>query len=190
MKFFRENKKGIAYRSATEGFTLIEMLVAIVVFTIAVVSMMVILGGGISDTNLAKDRLIASYLAQEQMEELRNFRDTQILYSQENWVDFLANNFKPCSEGDPCWFDFDNFTVTQCFDPNTCQPLQYNETTGEYLFDGSYPNSKFYRQFYSLDDGDKEVEIFSKIIWVHSGQKHEVIFSNILFNWMEPIILP
>ncbi|MEJ0001975.1 MAG: prepilin-type N-terminal cleavage/methylation domain-containing protein [bacterium] len=63
------------------GFTLVETLVAISIFTLSVLIMLSVLSKGISDTAYAKKKLIASYLAQEGIEYMRNMRDTYMLYS-------------------------------------------------------------------------------------------------------------
>ena len=47
------------------GFTLVETLVAISIFSMSLVALMSILGSGISDTNYAKQKIIAGYLTQE-----------------------------------------------------------------------------------------------------------------------------
>lgn len=65
----------------TTGFTLVEALVAISIFTTSILGLMTILGSGISDTNYAKNKITAEYLAQEGIEYVRNLRDTSVLYN-------------------------------------------------------------------------------------------------------------
>ena len=83
---FCKNKK-------ESGFTLIETLIAISIFSISIVTLMTVLSSGISDINYAKKKITATYLAQEGIEYARNQRDNYFLSSTTEWNDFaIANN--------------------------------------------------------------------------------------------------
>jgi Tfp pilus assembly protein PilV len=62
-----------------DGFTLIETLFAILIFSAALVSLLVIAGKGISATGQVKNETIAFYLAQEGLEVVRNIRDSNFV---------------------------------------------------------------------------------------------------------------
>src|SRR3989344_8568930 len=86
MRFFIKK-----YDKLSGGFTLVEMLVAVSILSISVVTLLNVLGSGIRDTGFAKERLTAGYLAQEGIEYIRNMRDTYVLYSaspQSGWEGF------------------------------------------------------------------------------------------------------
>lgn len=82
-KFFRQKNK---------GFTLVETLVSISIFTMSILGLLVILSGSINDTGYAKKKMVASYLAQEGIEYVRNLRDNAVLYDatspQAGWDSF------------------------------------------------------------------------------------------------------
>jgi len=59
-----------------KAFTLIEALVGISIILIAVVGPLSVTMKGINSIVQNKNRIIASYLAEEMVEELRNYRDT------------------------------------------------------------------------------------------------------------------
>src|SRR3990170_1749725 len=61
--------------SGSRGFTLIETLVALVIFTTSITVLISVTGSGVANTNYAKNKFIASYLAQEGVEMVRNIRD-------------------------------------------------------------------------------------------------------------------
>jgi prepilin-type N-terminal cleavage/methylation domain-containing protein len=67
-----------------KGFTLIEMLIAVSVMTIGIVGVYALVPQIISVTASNTDKLIASQLAREGMELVRNIRDTNWLKNA-NW---------------------------------------------------------------------------------------------------------
>ena len=69
-KFFKQKNK---------AFTLIETLVAISIFTMSILGLMSILASSISNTTYAKQKMTATYLAQEGIEYARNKRDNHFL---------------------------------------------------------------------------------------------------------------
>src|SRR3990167_10563893 len=91
------SKTGVDLRSK-RGFTLVETLVAISIFTVSILGLLSVLSGGISDTSYAKKKIIASYLAQEGIEYIRNMRDNYVLYpSNGTWNNFKAK-LSPCNQ--------------------------------------------------------------------------------------------
>jgi Tfp pilus assembly protein PilV len=83
-------------KQKNNGFTLVETLVAVSIFTMSILGLLIVLSGGISDTSYAKKKIIASYLAQEGIEYARNMRDTAVLYNatspQGGWNNFKSAN--------------------------------------------------------------------------------------------------
>ena len=96
IKFLKQKSKNETYPAKlkrSRGFTLVETLIAISIFSVSVVAMMSILGTGIYDTNYAKKKMAASYLAQEGIEYIRNVRDNDVLYTSatgNNWSTFIT----------------------------------------------------------------------------------------------------
>ena len=52
------------FKQKNRAFTLVETLIALSIFSVSIIAMMSILGGGIANTNYAKNKMTASYLAQ------------------------------------------------------------------------------------------------------------------------------
>jgi len=77
------------------GFTLVETLVAISIFTVSILGLVAVISDGVVSTRYAKQKIAASYLAQEGIEYVRNIRDREILYGQGNigirWGRFKDN---------------------------------------------------------------------------------------------------
>ncbi len=82
-KFFKKNNK-------SSGFTVIEALVAITIFVFSILGMFAVLGNNIKSVNYAKQKIEATYLAQEGLEYMRNQRDNYMVFG-DGWSSFVTN---------------------------------------------------------------------------------------------------
>lgn len=64
------------------GFTLLEVLIALAVITIIMGAALSLLWQVLGSSNVARSRLIATYLVQEGIEKVRNIRDSNWLYQR------------------------------------------------------------------------------------------------------------
>jgi prepilin-type N-terminal cleavage/methylation domain-containing protein len=71
------------------GFTLVETLIAIAVLSLAVTGPMTIAQKSIASAMYARDQVMASYLAQDAIEYVRNVRDTNRLTTGVSWLNKL-----------------------------------------------------------------------------------------------------
>lgn len=84
-------------KTRQSGFTLIETFVAIVVLTIAVLGPMTLLSRALQDSRYIRDEIIATFLAQEGVEQAIDFRNQGTLNSEEKTCWFkLGNNGYEC----------------------------------------------------------------------------------------------
>ena len=128
----------MANQNKKNGFTLVETLVAISIFSMTIVTMMSVLASGIADTTYAKQKTIAEYLAQEGIEYVRNMRDTSVLYnvsgSQAGWDAFKAAT-KTYPITNP---DFTGFTRTISMTPITLDEVRIFSTVSWTQGSGNY----------------------------------------------------
>ncbi len=191
-------------RNKNQGFTLVETLVAISIFTTSILVMMSILAKGISNTESAKRKVTATYLAQEGVEYMRNMRDTFVLYfgnSQTGWNNFHGKLIgASCFNAGGCYFDSYSLDYTNPSEPmayiflgppnSPQQPLWYDSATGIYSdgFTTGAMNSGYTRTIRATVVGSwpsNEMKITSTVTWTQGSGNYSVSFSENLFNWVE-----
>ena len=196
IKFFKQkNKQNKAFTRTLKrkhlvyGFTLVETLVAISIFTISILAIMSVLGKGMSDTNYAKKQMTATYLAQEGIEYIRNMRDTFVLSntnSANGWNDFL-NKISSCSLGIVCGFNstvsyIDPGSIFLCTDMSLCKLYLEN---GNYSINSTGTDSGFIRTISLVAISNDEIKINSTVSWQQGSGNYNVSFSENLYNWIE-----
>jgi type II secretory pathway pseudopilin PulG len=80
--------KGNKNKKIISGFTLIEALVAISLLMIAISSPIMLAQKGLSSSILSRDQMIASFLAQDGIESVKNIRDDTAINQQSTQISF------------------------------------------------------------------------------------------------------
>lgn len=90
------------------GFTIIEMIIAVFIFTLSLSALMVVSSRGLRAARTAQNQVIADYLALESIEIVRNIRDGELLDRDGvgDWSDLF--------DQDGCWTSQINGTTTGC----------------------------------------------------------------------------
>ncbi|OGI66253.1 hypothetical protein A3A95_02050 [Candidatus Nomurabacteria bacterium RIFCSPLOWO2_01_FULL_39_18] len=189
------------------GFTLLETLVAISIFVTSVLALLSILSQGISGANYAKRKIIASYLAAEGVEYIKNLRDTYVLYSASGAVGWNAFNTKVaggtfpsssvCATANGCYADDRNVSFSDSSLPmtdllllnctsTTCSnaPLLYNSSNGKYSYVGGV-NSGYSRKINVIQISPNETKVLSTVYWTQGSGTYNIVFSDNLFSWVE-----
>jgi len=77
------------------AFTVMEIMIAIFIFTMWMASIFMVLSSSININNLNKNQIIASNLAREQIDIIRNIRDSNYkTYHKYNWFPNEDNNYE------------------------------------------------------------------------------------------------
>ena len=189
--FYPKSKKGFTHTPKFGvtpkggGFTLVETLVAISIFTVSILGLLAVLSQGVSDIGYAKKKIIAEYLAQEGIEYIRNMRDTYVLYTiPGGWTAFKAD-IAPCGLPDKCGFD-NTLLLPDIFvcstNPEGCKLFEDN---GNYNTNSLGDDSGFVRTIYTDPIGQDGIKIFSTVSWTQGSGERSITFSENLFNWAE-----
>jgi prepilin-type N-terminal cleavage/methylation domain-containing protein len=190
----------------SRGFTLVETLVALAIFTTAVVGMISLTASGINDTRLAKNKIVATALSQEGIEMVRNIRDNYLLSAIPGNADDAWNNFRDqfagCADGnycdinptyvesnydDPssifktCSLTRSNPTVIQFNDETECR-LHYDVTTG-YFTDTQGTQTPFVRLINVFYPYSYETDVYSHVLWLQGDTVQKVTSRENLMKW-------
>ena len=76
-----------------KGFTLIETLVAIAIMMVAIAGPLVVVSKALIAANISKNQMVASYLAQDAIEEIRSLRDNALIDSTVGWNNWLVGTY-------------------------------------------------------------------------------------------------
>lgn len=166
----------------TGGFTIVETLVAITVLMIAIAGPLVIASKGLTAALYAKDQMIASLLAQESMEVIKNIRSNVIVDpSSTQWHLPLSQCTNSASTrcDASAMKDYPHLFTDAC--PVTGCPLYF---LGGYAPDLSNPAQQtiFTRYFYLTKVSDDEYTVDVVVTWYEGLISNELRLSSELTN--------
>jgi type II secretory pathway pseudopilin PulG len=152
IKMELKKNKGPARTGFRGGFTLLEALVAISILMMAVAAPITIAQRGLSSAVYSKNQMIASYLAQDAIEYVRNARDGVVINSS----NFDWNNLSVFGDKD---------TKTKCFSDSGCiiDTIAMDVSSAITQFDNEFLRKDIITGLYSYDSNDPVTD-FSRIV--------------------------
>lgn len=176
----------------SRGFTLIETMVAIAVVTITIIGPLYALQQGVVASYAARDRLVASALAQEGLEFVRGTRDSNYLYnlalppSPHSWFYGLdgTDNSPNCTAAAKCTVDTTRNLVSLC--SGACLPLNLSSAG---LYNHAPTSStniatRFTRTVTITSINSREMQVSVTVSWVTSKIPYTMTVSSIMQNWL------
>lgn len=170
-------------RQRVEGFTLIETLIAVLLLATALAGPLTIAAKGLSAALIARDQMVAFYLAQEGVEYVRFVRDSNKL-SGDPWL----TNLSACTGADGCTIEPSSADVDAC--SGTCPVLNRYENGNQVLFTyglGNATPQQFVRtiKLSTPPTGEiSEVVLSVTVTWrAQSGLTRTVVVRENLTDW-------
>ncbi|MFT6361578.1 MAG: prepilin-type N-terminal cleavage/methylation domain-containing protein [Candidatus Paceibacteria bacterium] len=172
-------------KQKNSGFTLIEMLVAVFIFTVSLTALMSITSRGLKASRQAQNQVIGNYLALEGIEVVRNIRDTALLSLNDvgTWQNVFDQNecLSQIGINSSCQFTLgSNIVLSPC---TTCN-VYFSETDFAYRHNQSqgYVDSGFTRRikFTAVPSNDSEIIVTVVVEW----DGGEVTYTQDLFLWL------
>jgi len=176
-----------------KGFTLLEVILAITVLTIAMGGSFALISQTIASVSTIQSKLTASYLAQEGIELVKNIRDN-------NWLKFQP--WDQGLEGGDCWEgDYQTgaypgySSLTSCPFPYQYDNLRFlgideNGFCGYSYFPG---NETIFKRKITISDKedlddppDGEIDrlkVSVEVIWKEKGKIQSIKAQEYLYNW-------
>lgn len=161
------------------GFTLIETLFAILIFTASIVSLMMLSGRSLASTKGSSDELAARYLAQEGIEVARNVRDSNFVSDQTDWL----TGIRDCTQSAPCSVDVAGVIPALVSCGGTCAPLTRDTTTGEYGNNALPDQTTFVRSVYADTTLGNQALVTVKVEWQQRTRSRTVELQTIITEW-------
>ncbi len=185
-------------KNTQAGFTIIETLVAIFILLISITGPLSFAQSGLRASFVARDQVVAFYLAQDAIETVKNIRDNNSLDGNDWLTDLEAAGCvstggqlnQPC-EIQTVLQQGSTKTLQACpgGNPGVCDPMRYHTGDKEYrlsddLSTGTVP-SKFSRTIYIHELSPSEVQIIVFVSWdtVFFADRRIIVQENI-YNWV------
>lgn len=182
------------YFNRTSGFTLVEVLVAVSVLSIAILATFTAVSNSMKVTNFTEDQITAYYLADEALEYIRNRRDGNAIQhvnalatgGSVAWLTNIAQvSGDPCSAGKVCYVDIPANTIGTCSSTAaSCPVLLYNASSGLYGY-VSGTATVYKRSITITAINSTEVSVRVQVSWTAQGITKDYTQILVLRNWAE-----
>jgi len=176
-----------------KSFTLLEVILAITVLTLAVGGSFVLISQTIASVSVVQSKLTASYLTQEGIEIIKNIRDN-------NWLKFQP--WDQSLEGGDCWEgDYQTLSppdyplLTSCPFPYQYDNLRFLgiDENGFYGYSYLSGNETIFKRKITISDKvdlddppDGEIDklkVSVEVLWKEKGKTQSITAQEYLYNW-------
>ncbi len=161
-------------RQLSSGQLMIESMIAMSILVVAIFSIFAFISRSISLNRVVSDQYVASYLAAEGIEIVRNIIDTNLMPPHcRAWNSGLAL-FEAEAEYD-----------SPALLPVSGEPLKFDDASGLYGY-GSGEKTRFYRtlELENIGNPISELRVNSLVKWTGRGNsKNQVNIEDHFYNW-------
>ncbi len=194
-----EHLSGVLHRS---GFTLIETIVSITIFAIAIIGPMTLSSNSIKATKDSRLHLEAIHLAEEGVEIIHNLRDNasaqDVSPNRVGWTSWVDGISTTCNTG--CVVDATSHNGSGLWGSQVVTPaggnneiVKYDENTGLYSQGpgaGGVPDSLFRRRITTTTVNARQTRITSVVSYpsTYGGLMRYATATDDIYNWY-PCIL-
>ncbi len=172
-----------------KGFTILELIIAVFVLTVGIIGAYVAVQSPLHYANVYKDQLVASYLAQEGVELVRNIRDTNWLqgFEADDWKAGLVASagFDGCDSDYFCEVDYnDTALLSSLVAASSGYKLRLDDNNF-YNYDAGDDLTNFRRKITitpEVYEGEERLRVTVSVFLGDSGSPL-VTAEEVLYNW-------
>ena len=158
-----------------KGFTVLELLAAILVITIGVLTAYSVTQRIFIQTIDSANRIHAVYLAKEGVEIVRNIRDTNWIEWSPGWDDGLgAGNWEA---------DYDDSNLTACSGACTFSNLRFLNIDGNGFYSYSAGTATRFKRRIGISIAVDKIEVEVEVSWQKRGKDYSLIVQENLYDW-------
>jgi len=172
-----------------KGFTLVETLVAIGILVVAITGAMSAAQSGLSSYLNSKNQAIAVNLAQESIEMIRAYRDSNRMVGND-WLESYASSGDPCEFGNTCELSVLNSTENKTCLASGCDYIKQDSTTGYYNYAAASTPTVFKRSIQifpiypvNCTTNCTEISVLVSVTWSKGGSIKQYKTRENLFSW-------
>jgi len=162
-----------------KGLSLIGILAAIFITSMGLVAALALANMSVKGAALGEMRLIASGLAQEGIEIVRDTRR-----ANSNWIDwewYGGGGTRSTSTDYYFTVQYDDESLTSISGPGTSLPLKI-DSNGFYQYD-SGTDGPFYREITLTKESFEQTKVIVEISWQLKGRDYTLIAEDHLWKW-------
>lgn len=157
------------------GFSLLETTIAIAILVSAIIGPMSLSSQSIRSASVARNTIIASNLAQEGIELVKNIRLNNRIDGKP-WTQGLG----PCGSVNGCFIDAKDLDVGAC--SANCVPLKFDDFLNLYTYD-SGQGTIFRRIITTSNITSDEIKVQSFVRWSDKFGNHDFTLSTSMLDW-------
>jgi prepilin-type N-terminal cleavage/methylation domain-containing protein len=168
-----------------KGFTLLEVIAAVFIFSIGILAAYRIIPSIISNTTINSSKTVAAYLAQEGIEIVRKIRDGNWLELNNDGITPLDEGLTACSSG--CTADY---TILDQEDPHLSIPAERAtstllkiDSTGFYKYICPACTSTKFNRTITITQVGGVLNIIADVSWVEKGKTYHFVAREKLYQW-------
>jgi len=184
MNFHKFQRISKNFKSKSSAFTLVEVLIAISILIIGILSGFILVTRALYNVAVIKDRLTASFLAQEGIELTRQIRDSNFLrilneesISWNNGLETGSYIIKSNVEGEEL---IQLVPIT----PSEAPDFLYNDALKIYNYSTGEPTT-FNREIKITTISNDEIRVESIMQWKTRTIDFDLFVEDHLYNWMK-----
>jgi len=168
--------------SKKNGFSLIGIIVATFITLVGLVAILTLANTSLIGATTSKNKLIASGLAQEGIEIVRDIRASHANWVDWEWYSTTAPLIHPIGTFEEYCIDYDDIVLVNCAVADPPLRLDFAGLLGTYQY-GAGDDTIFYRKVTLTRKGLNEVKVEVEVGWTTKGQTHTLIVEDRLWNW-------